>query len=145
MFCHRVDAAKGVQYTRAVRRCLAVLAALSLFILQAQSLAFHVHTAPDAHHDDDHRHGPAIHHHDDFDSALHIDEGELSPRGTVITMAVPAATASTMVIVHAELVEALPGLELRLLGDARAIDVRSHGPPPASPSFLRGPPSSAHS
>jgi hypothetical protein len=128
-----------------VRRCLAIFAAVSLFTLQAESLAFHVHAAPDAHHVDDHQHGPAIHHHDDFDSARHIDEGELSPSGTVITVAVPVATASTLVIVHAVLAEALPIPELRLIGDARAIEMRSHSPPPLHNSLLRGPPSSAHS
>jgi hypothetical protein len=128
-----------------VRRCLAIFAALSLFTLQAESLAFHVHGVPDAHHVDDHQHGPAIHHHSDFDSSRHIDEGELSAGGTVITMAVPAATASTPAIVHAVLAERLPIPELRLIGDARAIEMRSHSPPPLRDSFLRGPPSSAHS
>jgi hypothetical protein len=128
-----------------VRRCLAIFAALSLFTLQAESLAFHVHGVADAHHVDDHHHGPAIHHHSDFDSARHIDEGELLAGGAVITMAVPAATASTLVIVHAVLAEALPTPELRLIGDARAIEMRSHSPPPLHDSLLRGPPSSAHS
>ena len=145
LLCRRVDEPEGVQYTRAVRRCLAVLVAFSLVALQAQSLAFHVHAAVDAHHDDDHRHGPAIHQHDDLDSDRHIDEGDLPRGGAVISMAVPAATISTTITVHAELVESIPALELRLIGDARAIEVRSHGPPTARTTFLRGPPSSAHS
>jgi hypothetical protein len=128
-----------------VRRGLAVLVVLSLCSLQVQSLAFHVHGVPDHAEDREHQHGPAIHHHDEFDAARHVDEGELSEGGTVITIAVPAAATSTIVIVHAEFAEALSVLQLQLAGDARAVDVRSHGPPPNRHSFLRGPPASLHS
>jgi len=128
-----------------VQRGVAVLIVLSLYSLQVQSLAFHVHAISDHAEDRAHQHGPAIHHHDDFDSDLHVDEGELSPGGAVITMAVPAATASAAVAVYAEFAEAPQAPDLQLIGDTRAIDVRSHGPPPARNAFLRGPPHSTHS
>ena len=126
-----------------MRRGLAAFIVLSLCSLQGQARAFHVHAVSDHEEDRDHQHGPAIHHHDDFDRALHADAGDVSAGGTVITIAVPVATGSAAVVVYAEFPDALPTPELRLVGDARAIDVRSHGPPPARNSLLRGPPSSA--
>lgn len=123
-----------------MRRHLAILITLSLFSLQVQSQVFHVHAMSGQAEDRDHQHGPAIHHHDDFNSARHVDEGDRETRGAVITIAVPVATVSTAVIVCAELPEAIAGVELLLAGEMRAIEVRSHGPPPAHNSFLRGPP-----
>ena len=128
-----------------MRRGLAVLIVLSLYSLQVQSFAFHVHAISDHTEDRDHQHGAAIHHHDDFDSDLHVDDGDLSAGGAVITMAVPAATASAAVVVYGEFTEAIQAPELQLIGDTRTIDVRSHGPPPARNAFLRGPPHSTHS
>jgi hypothetical protein len=128
-----------------VRRGLAVLIVLTLYSLQVHSLAFHVHAVSDHAQAPAHRHGPAIHHHDEFDSDLHVDEGEWSAGGAVITMAVPAATASAAVVVYAEFTEAPQAPELLLVGDTRTIDVRSHGPPPARNAFLRGPPTSTPS
>lgn len=128
-----------------MRRGLAVLIVLSLYSLQVHSLAFHVHAISDHAEDSDHRHGPAIHHHDNFDSTLHVDEGELSPGGSVMTIAVPAATASSAVVVDTELTEAPHAPELQRVGDARSIEVRSHGPPHLRSAFLRGPPASAQS
>ena len=125
-----------------MRRGLAILIVLSLCSLQVQSLAFHVHAIADHAQEREHQHGPAIHHHDDFDSALHVDAGELSAAGAVITIAIPAATASAAVVVFAELTEAGSTPELQIIGDVRAIEVRSHGPPQAHNTFLRGPPSS---
>jgi hypothetical protein len=142
MFC-RVDAPKRVKYTRRVRRGLAALIVLSLCSLQVQALAFHVHAVSDHPEDRDHQHGPAIHHHGDLDRAPHIDAEDVSAVGAVITIAVPAATGSDAIAVYAEFTEALPAPELQLIGDTRAIDVRSHGPPPPRNSFLRGPPTSA--
>lgn len=126
-----------------MRRGLAVLIVLSLCSLQVQALAFHVHAVPDHAEDRDHQHGPAIHHHDDADRDPHVDGGDVSAGGSVVTIAVPVATASAAVVVYAEFVEALPATELQPIGDTRAIDVRSHGPPPAPNAFLRGPPTSA--
>jgi hypothetical protein len=125
-----------------VRRGLAVLLALSLASLQVQALGFHVHAVPDHADDRDHHHGPAIHHHDDDDSAPHVDAEDSSTRGDVITIAVPVAMSSAAIVVVAEFAQALSSSVLQLIGDARAIDVRSHGPPPARNSFLRGPPTS---
>jgi hypothetical protein len=128
-----------------VRRSLAAFTALSLFALQAQSLAFHVHAVGDAH-DDDHTHGPAIHAHGsvDFDNALHLEADDSQARGAVITIAVPAATASAAIVICIDFAEALTAPALQLIGGARAIEVRSHGPPPARPSSLRGPPQPVH-
>jgi hypothetical protein len=128
-----------------VRRCLAVFAALSLFALQAQSLAFHVHAVSDHDHDEDHQHGPAIHHHDDVDSALHVDEPDPSTDGSVLTMAVPAATATSADVTFAEATESLHRPDLQLIGDARTIEVRSHGPPQRRTDSPRGPPTSLQS
>ena len=129
-----------------MRRGLAVLIVLSLASLQVQALGFHVHVIADHSDDDDHHHGPAIHHHEDDDHdgrAPHLDDEDSSTPGDVITIAVPVATPSAGIDVIAEFAEALPALGLQLIGDARAIEVRSHGPPPARNSFLRGPPTSA--
>jgi hypothetical protein len=93
----------------------------------------------------DHHHGPAIHHHDDFDSVRHVDEEERSTAGTVITIAVAASITSVGFGLVAVFAETLPTPELRLIGDARTIDVRSHGPPPSRSGFLRGPPTSIQS
>jgi hypothetical protein len=127
-----------------VRRGLAVLIVLSLCALQIQSLSFHVHAVPDHADDRDHRHGPAVHHHDDFESALHVDERDASP-GSVITMAVPSAIAASAAVAYAELTEIICGPDLRLIGDARTIEVRSHGPPQSRTISLRGPPTSIQS
>jgi hypothetical protein len=144
----RFDGHCPVSYTRFVRRTLAAVLALSLFALQGQALAFHVHATP-AHDDEhEHRHGPAIHHHDDD----HHDEGRSSSSptlaghsdsaGDVITITVPAATAFAVDVADAESRDVfslhVPQVSARVL----AIDVRSHGPPAARSFFLRGPPSS---
>jgi hypothetical protein len=125
-----------------VRRGLVILIALALGALHVQSLAFHVHAASDRQEDRDHAHGTAIHHHEAIDEALHLDEAESSAGSGVITIAVPAATTPSELLVSAEFTEAPRLPELQLLGDARTIDVRSHGPPQLPEAFLRGPPTS---
>jgi hypothetical protein len=116
---------------------------LSLGSLQVQALGFHVHAVPDHSDDLDHHHGPAIHHHGDDDRAPHVDAEDSSARGDVSTIAVPVATSSAGIAVVAEFAEAIAAPGLQRIGDARAIEVRSHGPPPARNAFLRGPPTSA--
>jgi hypothetical protein len=128
-----------------VRRGWAILIVLSLCSLQAQSLAFHVHAAADHAEERDHHHGPAIHHHDDFEDALHVDERDPSTDGSVLTMAVPAATATSADVTYAEVTETLHRPDLQLIGDARTIEVRSHGPPQSRTASLRGPPTSLQS
>ena len=124
-----------------MRSFLAVGLALSISALQAQSLAFHVHAAPDRA-TAEHRHGPAIHAHEiDFDEELHVEPQDSKKGGSVITVAVPIATVTAAAVVDAEITQALGTTELQLSGDARAIDVRSHSPPPLLNPFLRGPPS----
>ena len=138
------DGRSLLPYTRAVFRSLAAFAALSLITLQAQSLAFHVHAVGDTYDDDQHNHGPAIHAHGgaDFDEVLHVEAQDSQARGAVITIAVPAAIATIAIVVHIDFAETSTAPTLQLIGDARAIEVRSHGPPPAGHSFLRGPPNS---
>jgi len=133
---------EGVKYTRAVRRGLAGLIVLSLYSLQVHALAFHVHANSDHAEESDHQHGPAIHHHDDLEDVLHIDAGDSSAGGAVITITVPVGAGSAAITVHAELAEILPIPELQRIGDMRTIEVRSHSPPSAGNSFLRGPPAS---
>lgn len=128
-----------------MRRGLAILIVLSLSSLQVQSLAFHVHAVPDHSEDRDHQHAPALHHHDDFDSVRHIDEEERSAAGTVITIAVVSAPASAAFPLVVMVAETLPTPALQRMGDARTIDVRSHGPPQTRSNFLRGPPTSIRS
>lgn len=140
-----VDAYTRVKYTRAVRCGLAVLIVLSLSSLQIQSLAFHVHDVPDHAENREHQHGPAIHHHDDIDSLRHVDEEERSTAGTVMPIAIAAATTSVGFAVVAMVADTLPTPQLRLMGDAPTIDVRSHGPPQSRSDFLRGPPTSIQS
>ena len=134
-----------MKYTATVRRGLAVLVVVSLCSIQVQSLAFHVHAVSDHSEDRDHHHGPAIHHHDDIDSVRHVDEEERSTAGTVITIAVAAATTSVGFALVTMVAETLATPELQLIGDARTIDVRSHGPPKSRSDFLRGPPTSIQS
>ena len=125
-----------------MRSYLAVVLAGAICSLQVQALAFHVHAIPEHAADNRHTHAPAIHHHDDdFDLGAHVETVDAST-GTVITIAVPAATAVSALAVDAEMTENLRAPEPQLIGDARAIEVRSHGPPPIRNSLLRGPPSS---
>jgi hypothetical protein len=128
-----------------VRRGLAILISLALGALHVQSLAFHVHAVSDRPEDRHHAHGPAIHHHEAVDEALHVDVAESSADGRVITIAVPAATTPSELVVSAEFTEAPRLPQPQLLGDARTIDVRSHGPPQLPEAFLRGPPTSIQS
>ena len=123
-----------------MRRGLAILIVLSLGSLQVQTLAFHVHAASEHLEDRAHVHGPAIHHHDDVDEGVHVDEAETSARGPVITIAVPAATSQSDLVACVVLTEPPRVPELQLIDDARTIDVRSHSPPQASTASLRGPP-----
>jgi hypothetical protein len=123
-----------------VRRPLAVLVLLSLCSFQSQAFAFHVHAVSDHESDDHDRHGPAIHHHNDFEPTPHVDEKDTF--GDVISIVIPVVATSASVALFAEFTEVLGAPELFLVGEASAVEVRSHGPPPSSQSFLRGPPSS---
>jgi hypothetical protein len=138
------DARGLLPYTRVVRRSIAAFAALSLFTLQAQSLAFHVHAAGGSDQDNHHKHGPAIHTHGaaDFDKKPHVETQDLEARAPAITVAVPAATVTAAIVVYMDMAEATASPSLQLSGDTRAIEVRSHGPPPVDHSSLRGPPDS---
>ena len=125
-----------------MRRSLAVVVALSVFALQGQALAFHVHSVP-AHDDEhEHRHGPAIHHHYERGTGHLPLISESDPVGKVITITVPSATPFSIDLIDAQFGEVfslhLPKIAARVL----AIDVRSHSPPPVRNFFLRGPPSS---
>ena len=125
-----------------MRRSLAVVVALSVFALQSQALAFHVHSAPDHDDEHEHRHGPAIHDHHQRSSERLALISESNPAGKVITITVPSATPFSIDLADAEFGEVftlpLPELSARVF----AVDVRSHGPPPIQNCFLRGPPSS---
>jgi hypothetical protein len=48
-------------------------------------------------------------------------------------------------VVYAELTETFQGPGLQRIGDARTIEVRSHGPPQSRIASLRGPPTSIQS
>ena len=130
-----------------MRSYLAAVIAGSVCSMQAQALAFHVHAAPEQPGADRHTHVPAIHHHEDDthhdeDQRRHVDADDWSAGGTVITIAVPVGTTTADMVMHAELAEALCAPELQLIGETRAIDVRSHGPPAPRNTLLRGPPTS---
>lgn len=136
------DERRLVPYTRLVRRSLAGLTALSLFALQCQTFAFHIHSVPGHMHGQRHSHGPAIHHHD------HPGSGPLSlisrpnTSDDVITVAVPAAVSFAVAVAGTGFGDVfslhVPEMSARVF----AIDVRSHSPPLARSFFLRGPPSS---
>ena len=128
-----------------MRSLVAAIVAVSVCSLQAHALAFHVHAISGHTEDASHQHGPAIHHHDDFDSARHVDEEERPDAGPVITIGIAATIAAAVSGAVGVVAEALPTPELQLIGDARAIDVRSHGPPHSRNSSLRGPPALSHS
>ena len=125
-----------------MRRSLAALAALSLFALQCQTFAFHVHSVPAQVHGQRHSHGPAIHHHDHRGSGPLALISKPDTADDVITIAVPAAASFAIAVADAEFWEVfslhLPETSARVF----VIDVRSHGPPPVGNFFLRGPPSS---
>ena len=115
---------------------------MSVCSLQAHALAFHVHAAPDHSGMDRHSHAPAIHHHDhadDLDGTLHLEADEES-EGAVITVVVPPMTARASIDGFLELADSLGAPLMQVIGEARAIEVRSHGPPPARDAALRGPP-----
>ena len=119
---------------------LAAVAALSLFLLQAQAGAFHTHALADDHHDD-HRHGPAIHHHDASEAGeeQHFEDGDSF--SNIITVAVPNGTVViAAAVLYAESVEVIDCPPLQEAGRAPAIVTRSHDPPAVSHGRLRGPP-----
>jgi hypothetical protein len=135
------DERRSVPYTRFVRRSVAAVAALSVFALQCQTFAFHVHSVPDHVHGQRHRHGPAIHHHDHRSSGpLALTSRPDTADDDVITVTVPAAASFAIAMADAEFGEVfslhLPETSARVF----AIDVRSHSPPPVRNFFLRGPP-----
>ena len=132
-----------------MRRYIAAVIAASVCSLQAHALAFHVHAADSG--TSHHTHAPAIHDHpdeysdhDEADRALHITSvaDAASGTGTVITVMVPACAACETIAVDTGIVTSLRTPELRIVGEARAIEVRSHGPPLIFDSPLRGPPTS---
>lgn len=126
-----------------MRRFLAALAVLSVFSLQAQALAFHVHAMSGDEHDDHDRHGPAIHdhgRHHDGERAPYLTESHES--GAIITIAVPPAAMWAAEAQPADQTDALDAPALQCAGAVRAVDVRSHGPPDHQSSGLRGPPAS---
>ena len=132
------------QYTPDVRSVVGAVVAISVCSLQVHALAFHVHAVPEQLGIDRHTHGPAIHHHDyygDHDRTPHVDGGDVSA-GTVITVAIPVMTMCTPIDTHAEMTETLQVPSLQVIGEARAIEVRSHGPPAVPNDTLRGPPPS---
>ena len=136
------DEPRSVPYTRLVRRSLAAVAALSLFALQCQTFAFHVHSVPARVHGQRHSHGPAIHHHDQPGSHRPALVSKPETAGDVITITVPAGASFAIAIADVEFGEVfslhLPEMSARVF----AIDVRSHSPPPIRNFLLRGPPSS---
>jgi hypothetical protein len=112
--------------------------------LQAQTLAFHVHVVPAHHNEQEHRHGPAIHHHDHHGSSDPAPAFTANTVDDVVTIAVPAATPFSVLLADAEFSGAFSMHVPQTSALVSAIDVRSHGPPPARNSLLRGPPSSTH-
>lgn len=127
-----------------MRPYLAAVLAIAVGSLQAQALAFHTHRVPDDVAGNRHSHAPAIHHHDDdHDAGSHVDTPDASTGG-IITVAVSAVTAVGYFAADAEMTEGSRSPELPLIGDARVIDVRSHGPPSSRAALLRGPPSFRH-
>ena len=137
-----VDGPVTFQYTPDVRSVVAAIVAISVCSLQVHALAFHVHAVTEQLGTDRHTHGPAIHHHDysgDDGRTPHVDGGDVSA-GTVITVAIPVMTVCSPIDMHAEMTDALQVPSLQVIGEARAIEVRSHGPPAVPPPTLRGPP-----
>jgi hypothetical protein len=130
-----------------VHRLLAALIALSLVSLQAQSLAFHTHAVADEHddHDVDHRdhHAPEVHHHEPSDADLHVAEPDAD--SDTVTVAVPAATIVTGLILHLASAAAPLGAERQDAGRAPFVATRSHDPPARSHPRFRGPPTSIQS
>ena len=151
LICERFDGHCRVPYTRFVRRSLAAIVALSLFALQGQALAFHVHETSSHADTHGHRHGPAIHHHGDDAAGVRQSDGRSSSSPTltgnsdsaddVVTITVPAATFA-IDVVDAESPEVFSLHVSQVSARVLAIEVRSHGPPAARSVFLRGPPSS---
>ena len=125
-----------------MRRSLAVLVALSVFALQVQALAFHVHSVPAHDEEHEHHHGPAIHQHHQRASGQLPRLSESDSIGRVITITVPSATPFSIDLADAEVGEVLSLYLPEMSARVSAIDVRSHGPPQVQNSFLRGPPSS---
>lgn len=125
-----------------MRRSLAVIVTLSVFALQGQALAFHVHSVPAHDEEHEHRHGPAIHDHHQRGSGQLPLISESDPVGRVITITVPSATPFSIDLADAEYGEVFSLLLPEMSARVFVVDVRSHGPPPVPTIFLRGPPSS---
>lgn len=135
------DGESLVPYTRTMRRSLAFLLAASLFALQGEALAFHVHAGP-GRAGTEHRHGPAIHHHQhDRSREVALRAGADVP-GRVIRITVPAAVPFQAPIPAAILADELsPRLMLRHTRRP-TLEVRSHGPPADRLPCFRAPPPS---
>jgi hypothetical protein len=130
-----------------VHRLLAALIALSLVSLQAQSLAFHTHAVADEHdaRDADHHdhRGPELHQHVGSETDRHVDEADVA--SDVVTVAVPAATVFTQLVLHIESAGVLIGAPREDAGRAPSVAARSHDPPAHSQPRFRGPPTSIQS
>ena len=130
-----------------MHRLLAALIALSLVSLQAHSLAFHTHAVASEHEDrdaDHHDHyGPELHHHAASETDLHVDTADVA--SDAVTVAVPAATVFTQLVVHVESAGVVIGAPRQNAGRAPFVATRSHDPPAHSQPRFRGPPTSIQS
>ena len=123
-----------------VPRSVATLLALAIVAVQSATGAFHTHATTDGP-VDEHRHGPAIHHHgadEGAGRAPHVDEPEST--SPIITVAIPAATAPDSPAVVAVITAVVVSPALCCAGWTSTIAPQSHDPPSSARPLLRGPP-----
>ena len=141
--CPRLDDATLTPQTEfhtldLVPRVMATALAVSIFALQSATGAFHTHAVTDDH--VEHRHAPAIHHHDDHwaGSGPHVEESDFTPK--TITLTVPAGTADGTPVVRTASAMVFAPPIFPCLGRAAVVVTRSHDPPHRTPVPVRGPP-----
>jgi hypothetical protein len=118
------------------------MVALSVCVLQAQALAFHVHSVPEHGRSTHHSHAPAVHHHHlNVESGGKLKFTAADEIGPAVVLSVPAATA-TFVMTADAVVTTGPWLARPAPSALRvsSLDVRSHGPPRMWRPSFRGPP-----
>lgn len=132
-----------------MRPFIAAVIAAAVCSLQAQALAFHVHPVPDQSRSDRHTHTPAIHHHEHH----HDHDNSAGERGLSVTredvdtikLMVPAAVSFDALDRDAVTADVWSFEQPELTARMPPVELRSHGPPLARSTFLRGPPPSTQS
>ena len=121
------------------RRLLSLSLVAALTLMNLQSAELHMHAGIGS---DDHRHGPAFHHHDAVDHHLAqtTEIGAVNADDTVVHVALAAASAHSMQQLYADVEAPVCKAAVPSMVDALRIVARAHGPPSNPQHPLRAPP-----